>query len=137
MDPSGIVLWLGERFIRIGESLLGRSQRRRSFDAEVLETSVRQLNAMTDAALAVLVGRRNDPELLRRIEQADAELWSDPNLIPDQEAVTRLLKATSEVIFHAVGDPPGPIDIAELSGRINAARSEVVQSALKRRRELA
>jgi len=135
MDPSGLTLWLGERLLRIAESLLARSSRRRSFDAEVLEASIRVLNVTTDAALAVLDGKRRDPAIVKRLEEATETLWFDPALIPDRDAVYRLTRAVGEALLFTLGESES-VDAEELRQQIRVAHSDVLMSAYKRRREL-
>ena len=76
MDPSGLTLWLGERLMRVAESLLARSARRRSYDAEVLEASIRVLSVATDARLATRPTGRTGADWIDAERAARRPRWT-------------------------------------------------------------
>ena len=112
-----------------------RQDRRRAAEAAALDVSVRKLMAWQQYAVSALASGETGPasEKLTSLDEA----WeTDFALIPDHEATRELIQMSREIFFTPGFYKQAP-DAMQRMSRLIELQGRVLESAQKRRRELA
>lgn len=112
-----------------------RKDRRWAAEAAALDISVRKLMAWQQYAVSALASGETAPasEKLTALDEA----WeADFSLIPDHEATRELIQMSREIFFSPGHYKQAP-DAMERMSRLIELQGRVLESAQKRRRELA
>jgi hypothetical protein len=129
VEPFDQLRWVLDR-------LLSGQSRRRAFDAQVLDDTLRLVDAVNNGFLAILTGT-GITEALSDVDGLSA-LYADVAAIPDQDAVMRLVGLHNLIRARAeAGNLGSTEDRAPIRTTLIATMEEVRASAMKRRRELA